>query len=166
MFGSIRIYLIAAALAVIVPGLLWYRHALIAQGQDECKAEYTASQAKALAELNQLQTAMREKERSTQQRIDRIVSQTQEIVANDDQKHRTELARIRAGTERLRERFTCPGAAVPAGAANPSAKLGDDTAARGLRPTDAANIIGIADQADGVARQLIACQKIIQELTQ
>ena len=38
MIGTIRIYLIAAAIAVVVSGLLWYRHALIAQGMAECQA--------------------------------------------------------------------------------------------------------------------------------
>lgn len=38
MIGSIRIYLIAAAVAAVVSGLLWYRHALIEQGREECQA--------------------------------------------------------------------------------------------------------------------------------
>lgn len=38
MIGSIRIYLIAAAVAVILSGALWYRHALIAQGKAQCEA--------------------------------------------------------------------------------------------------------------------------------
>ena len=37
MIGTVRIYLIAAAVAAVVSGLLWYRHALINKGRAECQ---------------------------------------------------------------------------------------------------------------------------------
>lgn len=54
MIGSIRLYLIAAAVAIIVSGLLWYRHALIEQGRAECQAsvQRAIDQQQAIANQN------------------------------------------------------------------------------------------------------------------
>ncbi len=54
MISSIRIYLIAATVAAVVSGLLWYRHALIEQGRAECQAnvQRAIAQQQALANQN------------------------------------------------------------------------------------------------------------------
>jgi hypothetical protein len=54
MISPIRIYLIAAAIAVLASGALWYRHALIGQGKAECKAsvQRAIEQQRAIAEQN------------------------------------------------------------------------------------------------------------------
>lgn len=66
MIGSIRIYLIAAALAAVVSGLLWYRHALIEQGRAECQASVQraiAQQEKLANENAAIYEAQKEKTR-------------------------------------------------------------------------------------------------------
>lgn len=66
MISTIRIYLIAAAIAVVVSGLLWCRHALIEQGKAECQASVQraiAQQEKLANENAAIYEAQKEKTR-------------------------------------------------------------------------------------------------------
>lgn len=78
-----------------------------------------------------------------------------------------DIAAVRAGELRLRERFTCPApgpAAGPSGGADKAGTttgLGDDPAPGGLRQPDAEFLIRYSDEADTVVRQLSACQAIV-----
>lgn len=69
-----------------------------------------------------------------------------------DEDHEATLRALRAGTVRVRERFTCP--AVPGAAADPAGAVA--AGARGLGVEDAAEIIGAARDADRIAAQLNA----------
>jgi prophage endopeptidase len=89
---------------------------------------------------------------------------TQEITDAKTQAER-DIAAVRAGELRLRNRFTCaadpaaPGsgaAAVAAGAGG-----GDGTRQAGLQVEDAEFLVRLADAADAVVRQLTACQAIV-----
>jgi prophage endopeptidase len=74
------------------------------------------------------------------------------------------IADLRAGTLRLRERFTCPAstAAGTAGQAGTSTSLGDAAARYGLQPEDAEFLLSEAERADEVTVQLRACQAIVR----
>lgn len=78
-----------------------------------------------------------------------------------------DIAAVRAGELRLRERFTCPAPAPAAGPrggtdqAGTTPGLGDDATQRGFGTEDAAAVIAAADEGDGWARQLRACQAIV-----
>lgn len=69
-----------------------------------------------------------------------------------------DIAELRDGTRRLRDRFTCP-PGVPSAA--PSASGGDAAQAAGLQPEDAEFLIRLAADADDTARRLTACQQIL-----
>lgn len=69
-----------------------------------------------------------------------------------DEDHERTLAALRAGTLRVRERFTCP--AVPGAAADPGGA--DAEAGRGLGVEDAAAILGAAREGDAAIAQLNA----------
>ncbi|MDT9046447.1 MULTISPECIES: lysis system i-spanin subunit Rz [Enterobacteriaceae] len=74
------------------------------------------------------------------------------------------IADLRAGTVRLRERFTCPASSTAgAGAqAGTSTGLGDAATRYGLQPEDAGFLLSEAQRADEVTVQLRACQAIVQ----
>lgn len=111
-----------------------------------------------------------------QRRADLQVQHAQDMAALDERftheietaKRRAaaDLAAVRDGTVRLRDRFTCtPTPAGPSGtAADPGATtgVGDDAQAGGLRREDAAFLISESDRADEVTRQLQACQAIVR----
>lgn len=70
------------------------------------------------------------------------------------------LSDLRADVIRLRKRFSCPAAGVPAAAA--SATVGDDAEASGLQREDAEFLVRLASDADAIALQLKACQAIVK----
>lgn len=69
-----------------------------------------------------------------------------------------DIAKLRDGTHRLRDRFTCP-PGVPA--APTSSSGGDAAQAAGLQREDAEFLIRLAADADDTARRLAACQQIL-----
>lgn len=77
------------------------------------------------------------------------------------------VAAVRAGTLRVRQRFTCPavhsdaGASGAAAQAASSAGLGDGTGGRGLSDDDAQILLRIGARANGVGEKLKACQAIL-----
>lgn len=79
-----------------------------------------------------------------------------------------DIAAVRAGAYRLRERFTCPsaGAGSPGGGATqagPGASVDHAATQRGLGQEDAAAVIAAADEGDRWAVQLRACQAIVHK---
>jgi prophage endopeptidase len=89
---------------------------------------------------------------------------TQEITDAKTQAER-DIAAVRAGELRLRNRFTCAAdTASPsrgAGTAAAGTSLGDDTRQAGLQIADAEFLVRLADESDTVVRQLTACQAIV-----
>lgn len=85
---------------------------------------------------------------------------------DDDAKREIERldAAVRAGTVRLRERFTCPGSSLGGGVPTAGSAAGRSDAAegRGLRDEDALAFVRLADEADAVTRQLQACQEVVR----
>lgn len=78
-----------------------------------------------------------------------------------------DVAAVRAGAVRVRERFTCPsaGAAGASGAgtaAGRTASVGDAAQAAGLQAADAEFLLSEAGRADEVTLQLQACQEIVR----
>lgn len=91
-------------------------------------------------------------------------------IQDEKRKSVRDIAAVRSGELRLRERFSCPapapGRAAGAGgdaeqAAGASAGMGDGAAQRGFGAEDAAIALGLADEGDQWAVQLRACQAII-----
>lgn len=70
------------------------------------------------------------------------------------------LADLRSDVIRLRKRFSCPAASVPATVAG--APVGDDAESGGLQREDAEFLVRLASDADAIALQLKACQAIVK----
>jgi hypothetical protein len=75
-----------------------------------------------------------------------------------DESHDRTIADLRAGTLRLRQRFTCP--SLPGAAANPPGA--DAEGPRGFGVEDAATALGIAREADEAARRLNALIEAVE----
>ena len=74
-----------------------------------------------------------------------------------DADHKTTISGLRAGTLRVRQRFTCPGVSeAPAGAGS-----ADDPGPGGLQPADAEFLVRFAAEADAIARKLNALQAVL-----
>ncbi len=69
-----------------------------------------------------------------------------------------DIAKLRDGTRRLRDRFTCPPGVPPA---STSSSSGDAAQAAGLQREDAEFLVRLAADADDTARRLAACQQIL-----
>lgn len=106
----------------------------------------------------------------------RQVGVWQASVAAMDEKHTKEMvdakaerdalhARLRAGTQRLYVRATCPPAGGGGSAAAPGAARLDDGAARAeLYREDAEALLAIAGEADDTARALTGLQQYVREV--
>lgn len=78
----------------------------------------------------------------------------------------TDIAALRSGGIRVRDEFTCAGAAGAGGEAGATATapgLGHATQAGGLQAADAEVVLHIGAEADEVALQLQACQAIVTQ---
>jgi len=101
-------------------------------------------------------------EQAHQKRLAEVDQHYQEIIKNDQIAHDRDIARIRAGTLKLRQRFTCntaPSSGLPQAAT--AAGGSDGAAPGGLRPADAEVLVQFADRCDTVAHQLQSAQAII-----
>lgn len=136
-------------------------------------AELKAEHATTLADLERtnqiaLQTAT-DDARATERRLTdemaaRDLIHTQEMT-DATKKLEADLAALRAGDVRMRNRFTCPDRpAASSGTAEIGAGtgLGNETGPRGLQREDIALVLRIAGEADAVAIQLRACQAIVR----
>jgi hypothetical protein len=91
--------------------------------------------------------------------ISQIDATYQDKLHEKDATHDRDLAAVRAGTLRLRDASAkCP-SAVPAGTGTSS---GDGETGAELSPAATEFLLGLADDADGVALQLGACQAVIE----
>lgn len=140
---------------------------------------YTAGRASVQAVHRAEVAALRE---DLAQRVAQAGAKAREIeqraaqdVASIEAKHhaeieaaRTDLARLdadlRAGTVRLRDRFTCATAGASGGAPEAATSTGQRHAATqgGLSREDAEFLVRFAGEADAVTRQLAACQAIVR----
>lgn len=120
-------------------------NALLAKLTAEARAK-EAADAKAMAELDQKHTKeMKDAKAEAQRTIDGL----------------------RSGAVRLRSQYACtpggtgsPASGVPK--AGTSTGMGDGATGRGFGIEDATAVFGAADEGDGWARQLLACQAIVR----
>lgn len=87
-------------------------------------------------------------------------------IQNEKANSQRDVAAVRAGTWRVRDKFSCPGTGTggPGGvlpSPGTSTGMGDGAASGGLGAEDAATLIATADEGDGYATQLRACQAIV-----
>lgn len=102
----------------------------------------------------------RDKEQRGAKAVNQIDNQLQKGNDNADDHTSRLIADLRAGNKRLRNQLaarTCPAASAPTGAGS-----GNETEAAGLSTEDGEFLIRFAREADDVARQLNACQAVIQ----
>jgi len=120
------------------------------------KMEY--DQAKALAKSNADAVA---KKQQDEQRFYEIDSQHQEALSDAKKAYELDVAAVRAGTDRVRERFTCNGTgSLPSVATGTGGS--DATQDGGLRADDAEFLVRFAYRADEVAQSLAACQAVVR----
>jgi hypothetical protein len=165
-----------AALAVIFAGL-WAVYSFGVHVEHQRRvAEVTAMDAKhtkALADISTanslalaaMQTKAREAEQLAAERMAALDEKYTKEMQDAKRKADADIAAVRRGAVRVRDKFTCPGAGSPAGGvpqAGRSAGVGDAATGRGLGAEDAAEIIAAADTGDRWARQLMACQAIVR----
>jgi len=128
-----------------------------------------AEYAQQLADANQrtADAQQRERDKEAQRQRDMAALDVQHHKELTDAKAAADrtIADLRAGNLRLRERFTCPAAAGPAGGAGQAgtgASVGDAAQGHGLQPADAEFLLSEAARADEVTVQLRACQDIVR----
>lgn len=167
------------ALAVFVGGAAW----LWAAGGDHVRelkdAEIAQLQGQHMQDMKTLDDAHRlafdaEQRRAAEQlasaRADMVALDARMTKENSDAKarHEIDLASLRAGNVRVRERFTCPaggsagGAGSAAKAVSGPAGMGDAASSGGLRGEDVEFLLREAERADQAVRQLMACQAIVR----
>lgn len=125
-------------------------------------------------ELNQALTIQRERAEAAEQqtrdleakhRTDMAAADQRLTEALNDERAKSEaaVAAVRAGTVRVRDRFTCP-ATGSGQLSNPGTGTGpgDGAAAHGLQSTDVEFLLRLAGEADEVAQRLKACQAIVR----
>ena len=139
----------AVAVAVLLAGVWLHGRASGAESVradwDAAEAQYAQQRAASAIEARKVEERHRAEYRAIAQRF---------LEEQADAKIQTDrvIAGLRAGTVRVRDRFTCP--SLPGAAADSSGVA--ETGPRGLQPEDAELAIGIGAEADAVARQLNA----------
>ena len=118
---------------------------------DAAEAQYAQQRAASAIEARKIEERHRAEYRAIAQRF---------LEEQADAKIQTDrvIAGLRAGTVRVRDRFTCP--RLPGAAADSSGAA--EAGPRGLQPEDAGTAIGIAAEADEVARQLNALIQAVE----
>lgn len=138
-----------------------------------CVAEVTKlqqQQALALAAANKATTDAQQAARDTEAKrasdmADLDAHYTEELNNAKANADRT-IADLRAGTVRLRQRFTCKpntSSSSQAGKAGTGTGLGAGQSACGLSAEDAGFLVSEAKRADAVVVQLQACQAIVKQ---
>lgn len=126
-------------------------------------------------ELNQALTIQRERAEAAEQQTRDLEAKHRTDMAAADQrltealtdehaKYEAAVAAVRAGTVRVRDRFTCPATgsgAVPNTGTSTSPGDGGATR-RGLQAADVELVLRLASEADQVADRLRACQAIVR----
>lgn len=129
-----------------------------------------AQHAQAITNATQrtLDAEQRERDKEAQHATDMAALDAQHTKEMNDAKAAadTTIANLRAGSIRVRDRFTCNAAGAKptssTGQAGTSASVGDGATAGGLQTADAEFLLREADRADAVTVQLGACQAIVR----
>lgn len=124
-------------------------------------AELRAANAK-IARLNR---EAREKESQHQQALAAVSAGYQEDLKHAEDQKRRDVAAARAGTVRLRDALATCNATRGSGARESIAAAGGRDAAAGAELSPAATefLLGLANDADAVARQLTRAQDLVRE---
>lgn len=152
-----------------VPGWVWglVLAALIVAGawlhgsmskDAEWQARWNAQEAAYAAERKAAEEAARKTEERHRAEYKAIAGRLLALQEKADEEHAAVVAGLRAGTIRVRERLTCPRVPEAAG----SAQGTDGAGPRGFTPEDAAVALGIARDADEIARRLNALQEAVR----
>jgi prophage endopeptidase len=158
------------ATLLVAFGVLAYGHGKhVANAAWEAKvATMQRDQAEALAKAHQERADAEQRARDIEAKraADMAALDAQHTKEMNDAKADADrtIADLRAGTLRLRERFTCPASTrtVPATAqAGTGTSLGDGAAAHGLQREDAEFLVRESAAATNEALKLKACQAII-----
>ncbi|WP_409440504.1 lysis protein [Pseudomonas luteola] len=150
--------------AAIVLALLYapYRYG-VHETNEKRDSQDNAALAKANEKVAEAERKARETERKSAETIAAIearLSQENQSAQAEDQRT---IDQLRTDNLRLRKRFSCSSTGA-ASVSTPSTGTGssDAGAASGLQRADAEFLIRLAGRADAVARQLKACQSILQ----
>lgn len=127
----------------------------------EWEARWAAQEATYAAERKAATEAARKTEERHRAEYKAIAERFLAEQRKADEEHAAIVAGLRAGTVRVRERFRCPAAAgMPDAAGNPGSPA--EAGPRGFGEADAAVALGIARDADEIARRLNALQEAVR----
>ena len=160
----------AASLATVG---IWQRHDGEASVTATWQARETKEQQAAAAQFKSLSDAARAAEQKYTNEMATLASNYERKLSDANKQRISDLAALRAGTLRLRDPgtshvSTCPSSTAQAGT-SPGRSDGStpsqlQATANGLLSTDASQfLINFAADADDVARQLAACQQVIEQ---
>lgn len=171
-------YIIAVALIVWGASLfgvgLWQRHDGESAANLSWEARYNTEVSQAAQQIKTAEDAVRKAEQAHAAKLSYISATYQKELVDAKAQHARDLAAIRAGTIRLRDpAYTAPVPACPGAAPQTAATAGGcDGGKTGEFPGSSAGflsggasefLIGLANDADDVARQLAACQRVVTE---
>lgn len=163
-------YLVAIASAVVLFFFV-YQFGVHVEHQARLAevSQLKAQHAQAIADATQraLDAEARERSKEAQHAADMAALDEQRTKEMNDAKAAADatIADLRAGSIRVRDRFTCPANAAGTGAAGQagtSTSMGDAAQGHGLQPADAEFLLSEAKRADEVTVQLRACQDIVR----
>jgi hypothetical protein len=143
------------ALVLITAALRWH---WIGVGADGVQARWDAQEAVYAQQRAAATIAARNTEARHRAEYKAIADRFLADQDKADADHKATIAGLRAGTLRVRQRFTCPG--VPQGPADTGSP--DGAGPRGFTSDDAAMALGIAQRADDYARRLNALQDAVR----
>lgn len=136
----------------------------------ELRLQYTTTLGTitAKAQTAQLQAEQAARAKEAQYKIDMAAIDLKWSGRMQDAKQKSDrdIAAVRSGELKLRDRFTCTGNSGSTNnpsEAGGSASVGDGSTARGFGKEDAVIAIGIADAGDAIGTQLSACQEIVRK---
>jgi hypothetical protein len=144
-----------AAVVLLVGAYRWAYH----RGAESVQSEWDAERAqnKLAADAQKAEAAAKEAKDAAAFAM--IADNLRKQNETDKRDADRTIADLRAGRERLRDKFTCP-RTVPGAAA--SAGRSDEASEGGLSGQDAEFLVRFASEADTVANRLTACQSILQ----
>lgn len=155
---SLRTWLlIGGVVAVVVLGLALRAH-WIGVGEDLVQARWDAQEAVYARQRAEAITAARVLEERHRAELKAVADRFQAEQRKADEDHDRVVAGLRAGTVRVRERFTCPRVS----GASADTRRADAEAPRGLGTEDAAAILGTGRTADRCAEQLNALIDLLE----
>jgi hypothetical protein len=153
---SLRTWALIGAGVVLLVLVLFLRAHWIDVGESRVQARWDAAEAKHARQRAEAIVAARVLEQRHRDELKAVADRFLADQEKADEEHAAAVAAVRAGTVRVRERFTCPSPGVPAASADPGSA--DDAGPRGLQPADLEYLLGIGAEADAIARRLNALQ--------